>query len=85
MAAACSAPTLAAQTPCTDRVSMGGAAISPWIMLAKPGIKASPPEEPLERKPMSAKVRPASASVAWMAPAAICALLNTVLPSPSIA
>ena len=76
MAAACMAPTLAAQTPCTDSVSMGGAAISPWIMLAKPGISASPPEDPLDRKPISESFLPARARVSSIAPAAMRALLN---------
>jgi hypothetical protein len=84
-AAACSAPTLAAQTPCTDSVSMGGAAISPWIMLAKPGISASPPEEPLARKARSPRARPAWARQSSMACTAMAVLLCTVRPSPSMA
>ncbi|MOA57549.1 hypothetical protein D3C78_1817520 [compost metagenome] len=79
------ADTPAAQMPCTDKVSMGCAASSPWIMFEKPGISASPPEDPLVSK------ETADRSVSWrrrqsrIALAASCALENTVAPSGSIA
>lgn len=79
------AETPAAQMPCTDSVSMGWAASSPWIMLAKPGIRASPPELPLASSDTSARRASARRRQSWMAWTAILALLYTVAPSASMA
>jgi hypothetical protein len=84
-AAAWIADTPAAQMPCTDTVSIGGAASSPWIMLANPGISASPPEEPLASIDTPATSTPPRCRQSRTAPAASCALLNTVRPSASMA
>ena len=55
-AANSSADTPATHTPCDDSVCIGGAASSPWIMLAKPGISASPPDEPTASRDTSPSV-----------------------------
>ncbi|MCY1446978.1 hypothetical protein D9M71_635750 [compost metagenome] len=79
------AETPAAQMPCTDRVSMGGAASSPWIMFENPGISASPPDEPLASSDTADRSLSPRRRQSRMALAANCALLQTVAPSESIA
>jgi hypothetical protein len=64
---------------------MGGAASSPWIMLAKPGISVSPPDEPLASSDTRESSAPPRCRQSRIAPAASCALVWRVMPSSSIA
>ncbi|MCY1305802.1 hypothetical protein D9M70_556270 [compost metagenome] len=71
--------------PCTDKVSMGCASSSPWIMFEKPGISASPPEEPLASSDTADRSPSLRRRQSRMALAASCALEKAVAPSASIA
>ncbi|KAG1434175.1 hypothetical protein G6F57_021706 [Rhizopus arrhizus] len=84
-AAAWIADTPAAQMPCTDSVSIGCAASSPWLMFEKPGINASPPDEPLVNSDTADRSLSLRRRQSRIALAASWALVNTVAPSGSMA
>ncbi|AFK62572.1 hypothetical protein TKWG_11950 [Advenella kashmirensis WT001] len=64
---------------------MGGADSWPWIMLAKPGMSVSPPDEPLASSEISDSVSWPRCRQSVTAADASMALVCVVLPAESIA